>query len=89
MLAQEDARKPIVIPDPIDRLVSLLAMYSNRGWTMKKIKPKPMFKSDVQEAAFWASHDSTEYIHYSKSRQMVFPKLKPSTEMISLRLPKW
>lgn len=55
---------------------------------MRKLKPKPMFKSNTQEAAFWASHDSTEYIDYSKSRRMVFPKLKPSTETISLRLPK-
>ncbi|MDH4327695.1 MAG: BrnA antitoxin family protein [Nitrospira sp.] len=55
---------------------------------MRKLKPKPKFKSDAQEAAFWASHDSTEYIDYSKSRRMVFPKLKPSTETISLRLPK-
>jgi predicted DNA binding CopG/RHH family protein len=48
-----------------------------------------MFKSEAQEAAFWASHDSTEYIDYSKSRRMIFPKLKPSTETISLRLPKF
>ena len=55
---------------------------------MSKLKPRPTFKSEVQEAAFWASHDSTEYIDYSKSRRMIFPKLKPSTETISLRLPK-
>lgn len=55
---------------------------------MSKLKPKPTFKSDAQEAAFWDSHDSTEYIDYSNSRRMVFPKLKPSTETISLRLPK-
>lgn len=55
---------------------------------MSKLKPKPTFKSDAQEAAFWASHDSTEYVDYSNSRRMVFPKLKPSTETISLRLPK-
>ena len=55
---------------------------------MSKLKPRPTFKSEVQEAAFWASHDSTEYIDYSKSRRMVFPKLKPSTKTISLRLPK-
>ena len=56
---------------------------------MSKLKPKPTFKSEAQEAAFWASHDSTEYIDYSKSRRMIFPKLKPSTETISLRLPKF
>ena len=55
---------------------------------MSKLKPRPMFKSEAQEAAFWASHDSTEYIDYSKSRWMIFPKLKPSTETISLRLSK-
>jgi predicted DNA binding CopG/RHH family protein len=55
---------------------------------MNKLKLRPTFKSEAQEAAFWASHDSTEYIDYSKSRRMIFPKLKPSTETISLRLPK-
>ena len=55
---------------------------------MSKLKPRPTFKSEAQEAAFWASHDSTEYIDYSKSRRVIFPKLKPSTETISLRLPK-
>ena len=55
---------------------------------MRKLKKRPMFKSDKREAAFWASHDSIEYVDYSKSRRMVFPRLKPSTETISLRLPK-
>ena len=55
---------------------------------MSKLKSRPTFKREAQEAAFWVSHDSTEYIDYSKSRRMIFPKLKPSTETISLRLPK-
>lgn len=55
---------------------------------MSKLKRKPTFKTETQEAAFWASHDSTEYIDYSQSRRVVFPRLKPSTETISLRLPK-
>lgn len=55
---------------------------------MTKLKKRPTFKSEKQEAEFWASHDSTEYVDYSKSRRMVFPRLKPSTETISLRLPK-
>lgn len=55
---------------------------------MRKLKARPTFKSDAQEAAFWATHDSTDYIDYSRSRRMIFPKLKPSTETISLRLPK-
>lgn len=55
---------------------------------MQKLKKRPTFKSDKQEADFWASHDSTEYIDYAKSQRVVFPRLKPSTETISLRLPK-
>jgi predicted DNA binding CopG/RHH family protein len=55
---------------------------------MRKLKTRPTFKSEAQEIAFWSTHDSTDYIDYSKSRRMVFPKLKPSTETISLRLPK-
>ena len=55
---------------------------------MSRLKKRPTFKNEKQEAAFWASHDSTEYIDYSKSRPMIFPRLKPSTETISLRLPK-
>ena len=55
---------------------------------MQKLKKRPTFKSDKQEADFWTSHDSTEYINYAKSQRVVFPRLKPSTETISLRLPK-
>lgn len=55
---------------------------------MSKLKKRPMFKSEKQEVDFWSSHDSTEYLDYSKSRRVVFPRLKPSTETISLRLPK-
>ncbi len=55
---------------------------------MRKLKSKPTFKSEAQEAAFWSTHESTDYIDYSKSRRMIFPKLKPSTQTISLRLPK-
>lgn len=55
---------------------------------MRKLKSKPTFKSEAQEAAFWSTHESTDYIDYSTSRRMIFPKLKPSTQTISLRLPK-
>ena len=55
---------------------------------MRKVKARPKFKSEQKETDFWDSHDSTEYVDYSKGRRMVFPRLKPSTETISLRLPK-
>ncbi len=55
---------------------------------MSKLKKKPTFKSEQEEADFWATHDSTEYVDYAKATRMLFPNLKPSTETISLRLPK-
>jgi len=55
---------------------------------MVKLKKKRKFRSEAQEAAFWATHDSADYVDYSGARRTLFPKLKPSTEAISLRLPK-
>ena len=56
---------------------------------MKKLKLIPKFKTEGEERAFWAAHDSTEYIDWSKAEQVIFPNLRPSTESISLRLPKY
>jgi len=52
---------------------------------MKKI---PEFKNEAEEQKFWATHDSTEYVDWSKAKHAVFPNLKPSTKTISLRLPQ-
>ena len=52
---------------------------------MKKI---PTFKTEVEEQEFWATHNSTEYVDWSKAKRAVFPNLKPSTKTISLRLPQ-
>jgi len=48
----------------------------------------PKFDSEAEEQEFWAEHDSTEYVDWSKARRVVFPNLKPSTRTISLRLPE-
>ena len=48
----------------------------------------PKHKSEDQERTFWADHDSSEYIDWSKGKRAVFPNLKPSTKTISLRLPE-
>ncbi len=56
---------------------------------MKKLKLIPKFKTEDEERAFWAVHDSTEYIDWSKAEHVIFPNLRPSTESISLRLPKY
>ena len=54
---------------------------------MKKLKPMPKFKTDKEWAEFWMTHDSTEYLDWSKAKKVVFPNLKPTYKSISLRLP--
>lgn len=51
------------------------------------LKPIPEFRSEAEERQFWETHDSTEYVDWSRARFVKFPNLKPSTETISLRLP--
>ncbi|HEV2173006.1 MAG TPA: BrnA antitoxin family protein [Nitrospira sp.] len=53
---------------------------------MKKTLPR--FKSEEHEREFWASHDSTEFVDWRKARRVALPNLKPSSQTISLRLPK-
>ena len=57
---------------------------------MRKVKKKviPKFKSEGRERAFWASHDSSDYLDWTKAQRPLLPKLKPSTRTISLRLPE-
>ena len=47
---------------------------------MKKLKQIPKFKNEDQERNFWANHDSTQYIDWSKAKKVNFPNLKPTTE---------
>lgn len=50
-------------------------------------KSLPVFASEAEELAFWETHDSTDYLDWSKAESVVFPNLKPTTRTISLRLP--
>ena len=50
-------------------------------------EPIPAFRSETAERTFWETHDTADYLDWSRSRRGVFPDLKPSTETISLRLP--
>lgn len=52
-----------------------------------KLKPIPNFKSEAEERTFWETHDSTDYVDWSKAKRVSFPNLKPTTQSISLRLP--
>ena len=53
----------------------------------KELKDIPTFKSEEEERQFWADQDSTDYIDWDKAETAVLPKLKPTTQSISLRLP--
>ncbi len=54
----------------------------------KKLKKIPHFSSEAQEREFWQTHDSTEYVDWSKAKRgIMFPNLKLTTKPITLRLP--
>ena len=41
---------------------------------MHKLKKVPKFRSEKEELEFWATHDSTEYIDYSKAKRSIIPE---------------
>jgi predicted DNA binding CopG/RHH family protein len=51
------------------------------------MKTIPKFQNEAEERKFWESHDSTEYLDWSKAKKINLPNLKPSSTSISLRLP--
>ncbi len=53
----------------------------------RDLKTIPRFRSEAAERRFWETHDSTQYVDWSRAEFVRFPNLKPSTETISLRLP--
>ncbi len=60
---------------------------------MKKLKKLPQFKSEEEERDFWLTHDSTEYIDWSKAKRVNLAELGISTaefaavETIEINLP--
>jgi predicted DNA binding CopG/RHH family protein len=53
----------------------------------KTLKPIPAFANEAEERQFWETHDSTDYVDWSKAQKARLPNLKPSSAAISLRLP--
>lgn len=49
-------------------------------------KQIPKYENEDNEREFWAAHDSADYLDWSQAERVVFPKLKPSTKTISLRM---
>lgn len=40
----------------------------------------PEFKNESEERLFWQTHDSTEYVDWSKAERTVLPNLKPTND---------
>ena len=53
----------------------------------KALKSIPDFATEAEDREFWETHDSTEYLDWSKAVRVRFPNLKPSSSSISPRLP--
>ena len=54
----------------------------------KQLKEVPKFSNEAEERAFWETHDSTDYLDWTKAQRTVLANLKPTTKTISLRLPQ-
>lgn len=53
----------------------------------RQLKPVPALAFEAEEREFWASHDSMDYIDWSKGERVTFANLKSTARTISLRLP--
>jgi predicted DNA binding CopG/RHH family protein len=54
----------------------------------KQPKTVPKFADEAEERTFWETHDSADYLDWTKAQRTVLPNLKPTTKTISLRLPQ-
>ncbi|MDE3057235.1 MAG: hypothetical protein KGJ59_04690 [Bacteroidota bacterium] len=57
--------------------------------TNYQLKKAPRFKNEDEERVFWAKHSPLDYEHGPVLRGNLFPNLKPTTVMTSIRLPLW
>lgn len=55
---------------------------------MKKQLILPKFKNEDEERNFWDKIDITEYFEPSDLKKVVFPNLKRTKKLISIRLPE-
>ena len=53
---------------------------------MKKKIPK--FSSENEERKFWQNNDSSDYLDWSETEDVIFSNLMPLTRKISIRLPE-
>ena len=57
----------------------------------KKLKTLPRFRSEDEERAFWATHNSGDYVDWSKAETIresgAFPNLKLSEDLVEFKIP--
>ena len=51
----------------------------------KHLLPIPDFKNEDEEFEFWSTHDTTDYVDWSKSDDVAFPNLR-LTSNVDLKL---
>ena len=56
---------------------------------MKKRLKIPKFKNEDEERVFWNRIDLSDYFEPKNFGRVSFPKLKPTSRSISLRLPEY
>ncbi len=54
----------------------------------QKSKTIPIFRNEDEERDFWAKYSVLDFPEFFKPVKLDFSKLKPSSEKITLRLPK-
>ena len=42
----------------------------------QRLKPIPAFRTEAEERAFWETHDSADYVDWSKAIHARFPNLR-------------
>jgi predicted DNA binding CopG/RHH family protein len=50
------------------------------------VKTIPTFKSEQEEAEFWDTHDSTDYLSNTEPAELTFVDVRPQKRSISLRI---
>ena len=51
-------------------------------------KAVPQFKNEDEEREFWVTHDFSDYFDNNDRVELGFPHLRPSTQSVTVRLPK-
>lgn len=56
-----------------------------------KLKMLPKFRNEAEEHEFWQTHDSTDYVDYSRANRIELefdPSVEQPVKLISIRIPR-